>query len=99
MGRSERNIEEGRETVVYQLIILKKALKDIIRLPTKVSKKISAAIDELVNNPRPDGSKKLKGEKEHLWRIRVGDYRIIYLVEDEVKIVEIRKVGHRKDIY
>lgn len=45
------------------------------------------------------GEKKLEGKKEEIWRIRVGDYRIIYLIEDTIKIVEIRKIGHRKDIY
>jgi len=37
--------------------------------------------------------------EENLWRLRVGDYRIIYLIEDDIKIIEIRKIGHRKDVY
>ena len=49
--------------------------------------------------PRPAGSKKLQGASENLWRIRTGDYRIIYAIEDTIKIIEIRKIGHRKDIY
>lgn len=53
----------------------------------------------LANNPRPIGSKKLKGASENLWRIRIGDYRVVYLIEDSIKIIEIRKIGHRKDIY
>jgi mRNA interferase RelE/StbE len=57
------------------------------------------AIDSLANNPRPNGSKKLVSQKETLWRIRVGDYRIIYSIEDVLKILEIRRIGHRKDIY
>lgn len=60
---------------------------------------MSLTIDELAVNPRPVGCKKLKGEKEYLWRVRVGDYRIIYKIEDVVKVIEIRKVGHRKNIY
>jgi len=60
---------------------------------------ISHAIDALEENPRPSGCKKLKDATENLWRIRVGDYRIIYVIADEVKIVDVRKVGHRKDIY
>ncbi|MGQ0738021.1 MAG: type II toxin-antitoxin system RelE family toxin [Bacteroidota bacterium] len=47
----------------------------------------------------PGGVKKLKGEKEDLYRIRSGDYRIIYSIEDKIRIVDIRKIGHRKDIY
>ena len=49
--------------------------------------------------PRPPGSKKLVNSKEQTWRIRVGDYRILYTIEDQIKIVDIRKVGHRKDVY
>ena len=84
---------------MYQINITKHALKEISSLPNKVSKQISLTIDDLAENPRPTGCKKLKGEKEYLWRVRVGDYRIIYKIEDVVKVVEIRKVGHRKDIY
>ena len=83
----------------YQIKIVREALKELAKLPRAVSLKISAAIDTLAETPRPVGSKKLKGEKEYLWRIRVGDYRIIYLIEDAVKIIEIRKIGNRRDIY
>lgn len=83
----------------YQLKIRKPALKELVELPKQASIKLTQAIDSLANNPRPIGCKKLKGEKEYLWRIRVGDYRVIYQIEDVVKIVEIRKIGNRKDIY
>ena len=43
--------------------------------------------------------KKLKGEKEYMWRIRVGDYRVLYTIEDTIRIVEVRKIGHRRNIY
>lgn len=85
--------------MIYKIIITKNALKEISSLPTKTSKQISVVIDRLANNPRPHGCKKLKGENEYLWRVRVGDYRIIYQIEDTIKVVEVRKVGHRKDIY
>jgi mRNA interferase RelE/StbE len=74
-------------------------LKELVELPKQASIKLTQAIDSLANNPRPIGCKKLKGEKEYLSRIRVGDYRVIYQIEDVVKIVEIRKIGNRKDIY
>ena len=83
----------------YQIKIRKEALKELAHLPTKVNVRISNAIDQLAENPRPVGSKKLKGEKEYLWRIRVGDYRVIYLIEDTIRIIEIRKIGNRRDIY
>ena len=84
---------------MYKLIISKIALKELDSLSKNINTPIVEAIDNLAVNPRPTGSKKLKGEKEYLWRIRVGNYRVIYLIEDEIKIVEIRKIGHRKDIY
>jgi len=83
----------------YQVAIRKQALKEMDRLPTKTSRQISKAIDQLAENPRPHGCKKLKGEHEYMWRIRVGDYRVLYIIEDQIKIVEVRKIGHRKDIY
>jgi mRNA interferase RelE/StbE len=53
----------------------------------------------LATDPRPVGCKKLKGKREFLWRIRVGDYRVIYDIQDKIRVVEIREVGDRKDIY
>jgi mRNA interferase RelE/StbE len=84
---------------MYVITFKKSAEKELSRLPTQAIKRIAKAIDALTENPRPTGSKKLEGQKESLWRIRIGDYRVIYLVEDVIKIVEIRRVGHRKDIY
>ncbi|MGB3948795.1 MAG: type II toxin-antitoxin system RelE/ParE family toxin [Bacteroidia bacterium] len=83
----------------YIVTIRKQALKELEHLPKKDTLQITTAIDELSLNPRPNGCKKLKGESEYIWRIRVGNYRVLYTIEDQIKIVEIRKVGHRKDIY
>ena len=83
----------------YTISIRKQALKELEELPAKESSKISAAIDTLANNPRPVGCKKLKGEHEFIWRIRVGNYRILYKIEDTIKVVEVGKIGHRKNIY
>jgi len=60
---------------------------------------ISKSIEELSVDPRPAGCKKLKGNNGNLWRMRVGNYRIIYIVDDIVRIVNVRKIGHRKDVY
>ena len=84
---------------MYKIIIKREALKELERLPRKISVSITAAIELLSNDPRPIGCKKLKGANENLWRIRVGDYRVIYLIEDTVRIVNVRKIGNRKDIY
>jgi len=84
---------------MYKVVIGRSAEKDLAKLSKKVLLPISNAIDALEENPRPAGCKKLKGATENLWRIRVGDYRIIYAIADEVQIVDVRKVGHRKDVY
>lgn len=84
---------------MYAVRFKRSAEKELERLPIQIIRRISKAIDALAENPKPVGSKKLEGQREALWRIRVGDYRVIYLVEDVIKIVEIRRIGHRKDIY
>ncbi len=85
--------------MMYQIITTPSAKKEIKALPNISVPRINKAIRKLAENPRPSGSRKLVQTKENLWRIRVGDYRVIYLIEDVVCIVEIRKVRHRKDAY
>ena len=82
----------------YEVIVSKSAAKELSKLPVQVNNKIVPAILALEENPRPSGSKKLKGGS-NTWRIRIGDYRVVYSVDDEILIVDVRKVGHRKDIY
>ena len=69
------------------------------KLPVSIVNKVATVIDDLASNPRPFGAKKLEAQKIELWRVRVGDYRIVYSIEDVVKVLEIQKIGHRKDIY
>ena len=83
----------------YNIKIRKEALKELSWLPTKIKERISNAIEQLSENPRPVWSIKLKGEKEYLWRIRVGDYRVIYLIDDTIRVIDVRKIGNRRDIY
>jgi len=83
---------------MYQIVINRKAQKEIDALPTYIKGSIDAHIFSLAENPRPNGAIKLQGA-ENLYRIRVGDYRIVYAIEEEVKIVEVVKVAHRKDVY
>jgi mRNA interferase RelE/StbE len=85
--------------MTYAIRLRKQALKELEHLPKLVTQKISAAIEELATNPRPKGSKKLKGEQEYLWRIHIGDYRVIYAIEDVIKVIDVRKIGHRREIY
>ncbi len=82
---------------MYQVIISEPAKKFIRLLQKSSLKKVFGAIENLATNPRPAGCKKLIGSS--IYRIRVGDYRILYAIDDKVKIVDVRKVGHRKDVY
>jgi mRNA interferase RelE/StbE len=82
----------------YNVVVSKSAAKELLKLPATVNNRIIKVILELSDDPRPQGSKKLKGGSEN-WRIRIGAYRVIYAIDDEVMIVDVRKVGHRKDIY
>ena len=81
----------------YTVLIERYAQKQIMKLAKKIIPVIKSAIADLADNPRPYGYKKLKGEDSY--RIRVGDYRVIYEINDNTIIVTVVSVGHRKDIY
>ena len=83
---------------MYSLVIERAAEKDMQRLPEDVHGRVSEAILQLKSNPRPHGSKKLTGMAGS-WRIRVGDYRVLYDIADAVRIVRVYRVRHRKDVY
>ena len=72
--------------------------KDLRKLPTHAVERIVAEVELLADEPFPHGSEKLTGS-EHTYRIRVGDYRVVYEVFANSKIVEIQRVRHRKDVY
>ena len=74
------------------------AVKDLRRLAPDTVPLILDAVKRLVDDPRPPGCQKLQGS-EHTYRIRVGDYRIVYSVEDRALLIWIIRVGHRKDVY
>jgi len=82
----------------YQLKIKKSAEKELANLPTATILAVKDHILTLRSNPFPNGYKKLKGFKK-LYRIRIGNYRIIYSVQSDVLVVEILKIAHRKDAY
>ena len=83
----------------YEIVFTKSALRELVNLPDQEVKRIVDKIDLLADDPRPHGSKKLKGLENEFWRIRVGQYRVVYSIEDIIRVVEIIGVGHRKDIY
>jgi mRNA interferase RelE/StbE len=84
--------------VSYQVEIAPAAQRDVQRLPPEVIRKVDAAMVELEQTPRPPGCTKLEGsDDEH--RVRVGDYRILYVIDDKAKLVTIARVRHRRDAY
>ena len=81
----------------YRIEVKRSAVKEIEALPGKVIKAVLDKISSLADNPRPHDCQKLSGREQY--RIRRGDYRILYYIEDDVLIVSVVKVGHRKDVY
>ena len=82
----------------YKVALTESAEKELQKLPAKAIAKLVVILQSLANNPRPPKCKKLKGYK-NLWRVRTGDYRIIYTIDDVILLVDIREIGHRKDVY
>jgi mRNA interferase RelE/StbE len=81
----------------YRVILPKSVQKELDRLPGDIASRILARLAGLETNPRPADVRKLKGRDA--WRIRVGDYRVIYEIHDRVLQVIVITVGHRREIY
>jgi mRNA interferase RelE/StbE len=83
--------------MVYQITLRKRAIKALENINEPYYSNIKEAIYNLADNPRPQGYKKLKGREAY--RIRVADYRIIYDILDDILLIDVIDLGHRKDIY
>ena len=82
----------------YTIRFDRKVKKDFRSIPAQDIKRIESAIQDLSSNPRPDGCIKLK-ESNNYYRIRVGSYPLVYLIEDENLLILVVRVDHRRDIY
>lgn len=82
----------------YRIEWKRSALKELKRLPREALTRILRSVEDLAANPFPAGVKKLVGS-EHTYRVRVGDYRVLYDVLGQRLVVEIIRVGHRRDVY
>ncbi len=82
----------------YRIEAAPSARRDMKRLVGPVRRRVADAIDALAETPRPAGVKKLAGRGD-LYRVRVGDYRIVYRIEDDRLVVLVIRVGHRRDVY
>jgi mRNA interferase RelE/StbE len=83
---------------MYRVLLERAAEKDLGRLASEIRKRVLIAIQALATNPRPPGCRKLAGGKND-WRIRVGDYRVVYEIADEIRIVRVNRVRHRGEVY
>lgn len=81
----------------YTVTIKRSAEREMGALPDKVFERVADSIISLESDPRKPGSKKLRGSNHY--RVRAGDYRILYTIDDENLSVEIVAVGHRRDVY
>jgi mRNA interferase RelE/StbE len=84
--------------VKYALEIKRSAQKELDALDDAVFARIDPKILALADNPRPAGCKKLKGYRNQ-WRIRVGDWRVLYIIDDTAKLVSVTRIAHRREVY
>jgi mRNA interferase RelE/StbE len=83
--------------MVYKIKIVSSAERQFLKLSVLLQDKLSVKILSLAKNPRPFGNQKLRDSQ--FYRIRIGDYRIIYSINDKTRAVEILDIGHRREIY
>ena len=83
---------------MYRVLLERSAEKNPARLSSEIHDRIIAAVQALATNPRLPGCRKLGGSK-YDWRIRVGDYRVIYEIADQIRVVRVNRVRHRREVY
>lgn len=84
--------------MTFSIELTRRAAREVLDLDAAKFTRIGAAIDGLITNPRPPGVRKLKGRADD-WRIRVGNFRIIYSIDDATHAVLIHRITDRKDVY
>ncbi len=82
----------------YDVVLTSSAEKELKKLSGQWIARITPRVENLASNPRPPGCKKLKGG-DHEWRIRVGDYRVVYTIDDAKLLVEVTRIRHRSEVY
>ncbi len=82
----------------YALQFRSSSVRQLGKLPQEVQRRIRTATEALRDDPRPHGAIKLAGADDR-WRIRIGDYRVIYTIADGILVVVVVEIGHRRDIY
>jgi len=88
----------GSGNPVYEVLLERRVERELKRLPAGAFGRVIQHLQSLAENPRPHGCRKLVGSQSD-WRIRVGEYRVVYEIDDEAEVVRVMRVRHRKDIY
>ena len=83
---------------MYSITFARSARKELQKLDRKIAARIFNRIENLLIDPRPSGCKKLKGQNL-LWRIRISDYRVVYSINDNDRVIDIIIIRHRNDVY
>ena len=81
-----------------KVLVERKAEKGLRKLPPQVQESVLSILKIIASDPFPSGSRKIVGT-DNLWRIRIGNYRILYEVDETEAIIRIERIGHRKDVY
>ena len=82
----------------YAVEVKPSARKELEALPDHVLSRVVRKLESLGHTPRPAGCKKLKGYKDQ-WRVRVGDWRVLYIIDDAAKLVSVTRIAHRREVY
>jgi len=82
----------------YSVEVKPPARKELEALPDNMLSRVVRKLESLADNPRPVGCKKLKGYKDQ-WRVRVGDWRVVYIIDDTAKLVSVTRIAHRREVY
>lgn len=83
--------------MTYTIQLTSRARRQLNDLPREMVQRVAPVIDSLAGNPRPSGAKKLRAHEGH--RIRVGDYRVLYTIDDTHHLVHVYRIGHQGDVY
>ena len=83
--------------MTYRIEVLPAAVREIRKLPPEAKRRVQAVIELLSENPRPPAATKLTARPE--WRVRTGDYRVLYRIEDDILTIVVVLAGHRRDVY
>ncbi len=82
----------------YAVELKPSARKELESLPDRVLARVVSKLEALAHDTRPAGCKKLKGYRDQ-WRIRIGDWRVVYIIDDQTRLVSVTRIAHRREVY